>query len=98
MIECKKFTSFSKGTLQGFADIFWHEAGIEMKGLALHMKDGKRWLNMPAKEYIDNGEKKYQPIIFFPDKDKYQRFQQESKKAIDDFCMNNKPTSDEVPF
>ena len=54
------------------------------------MKDGRRWLNLPNKEYKDkDGETKYQPIIRFRDKDHYNKFCEIAKEAVDVWCAEH---------
>lgn len=90
MIECINFRSLNRGTLQGFADIFVPKWGVEIHGFTLHMKDGKRWINFPSKEYKnEKGETKYSSTIRFKKKDHYEVFCNEVKKAIDTWCNKN---------
>ena len=59
MIECIKFKSHVDGCLQGFADIYSDVTGLETYGCTLWMKEGRRWVNMPSKEYTNaEGQKK----------------------------------------
>jgi len=89
MIECIKFKSFEKGHLQGFADFYLPQWGIEIQGCALYMKEGQRWVNLPGKEYEKDGQKKYAPHIRFRDKDHWEAFMKQAKEAIDTFCKKN---------
>lgn len=90
MIECRKFKSFSKGSLQGFADLYFPKWGIEIKSCTLHMKEGKRWVNFPSKEFEnENKEKVYMSLIRFENKDFYHEFSRQAKVAIDKFCQEN---------
>jgi len=89
MIECTKFKSLAKpgSSLQGFADLYIDKWQLEIFGCTLHMKDGKRWLNLPNKEYLDDqGVKKYAPIIKFKTKDLQDTFSEKAKEAIDKKC------------
>ena len=104
MIECTKFKSFQKGTLQGFADFYIPKWGVELNGCTLHMKDGKRWINFPSKEFDDNGEKKFAPLFKFRNKKHWEAFIEEGKRAIEKYCAENHelPSDEynniEVPF
>lgn len=110
MIECTKFKPFQKGYLQGFADIHLPKWGIEICGCSLYEKDGKRWVNVPGKEYTNaQGEKKYSPFLRFKQKEHWELFCQRSKEAIDAYCkeqrveeeiLHGTPNQDdeEVPF
>lgn len=98
MIECTKFTSFPKGSFQGYANIYVEKWGVEIIGCSLFMKDGKRWVNLPSKEYTNKeGEKKYQPLFFFKDKSHYETFCNQVKEAIDKYCAENHTESPKPP-
>lgn len=87
MIECTKFTSFQKNTLLGYADFFIPKMGLEIFGCQLHQKNGRRWVNLPSKEFTTPaGEKAYAPIVRFKEKEHQIRFGDEALKAIDTFC------------
>jgi len=102
MIECTKFKSFQKGTLQGFADFYIPKWGIDLPGCTLNMKNGKRWVNLPTREYLDNGEKKFAPLFKFRNKKHWEAFIEECKTAIEVYCTNNQPqvnyNKEEAPF
>lgn len=90
MIECTRFKAFQKGYLQGFADISIPKWGVEIQGLSLYMKDGRRWVNLPGNEYTNKeGEKKYAPFLRFTEKDHYIAFVEAAKAAIDKWCSEN---------
>jgi len=50
---------------------------LKIEGWTFHIKAGKSWVSPPSKEYIDreSGEKKYFPMIRFPEKERYNKFQ-----------------------
>tara|TARA_R110000868_G_scaffold61144_1_gene185937 strand:- start:163 stop:480 length:318 start_codon:yes stop_codon:yes gene_type:complete len=74
-IEVIKFTPHRKGALLGFADVYVPKMQLEICGMSVAEKGGKRWVNMPSREYTDDkGEKKYAPIMKFRDKDLNTRF------------------------
>lgn len=103
MIECIKFVSYSKGTLLGYADFYIPKMGLEIYGCQLHQKNGRRWVNFPAKEYTKpDGEKGYSFIVRFRDKDHQSKFGEEALKAIDAYCQKEgKLTNDDndgLPF
>lgn len=90
MIECTKFKTFQKGSFQGFADLLVPSWGIEIKGCSLYMKEGRRWVSMPSKEFTNaEGEKKYAPIVKFHDKNHMDAFSEQAKQAIDKWCSEN---------
>lgn len=95
MIECTRFKSFEKGCLQGFADIYVPSWGIEIPGFSLYMKDGKRWVNAPGKEFEDkDGNKKFRSFFFFKNKDHWEKFMGAVKDAIDKWCKENQQSND----
>lgn len=51
---------------------------LKIEGWTYHVKNGKQWVSPPSKEYIDreSGEKKYYPMIRFPEKERYYKFQE----------------------
>lgn len=83
-IEVLKFTPYRKGFLLGFADVYVPKMGLEIHGMSLAEKNGKRWVNMPSKEFKDDkGETKYAPIMKFRDKDLNTRFCATALEAIE---------------
>jgi hypothetical protein len=93
MIECTSFKSFQKGNFQGYANIYVEKWGIEITGCSLFMKDGRRWINLPSKEYVNKeGEKKFQPLFFFREKSHHEVFVNKVKEAIDKWCIENPET------
>lgn len=90
MIECTRFKSYQKGHLQGFADLYIPKWGVEINGCSLYVKDGRRWLNLPAKEYEnEQGEKKFAPFLRFKQKEHYGKFMEMAKKAVEEYCAHN---------
>lgn len=83
MIECMEFKRVDKGNLVGFADVFISGWGLEVYGLSLHEKNGRRWVNFPSKMYEKDGERKYAPYFRFRDSDKYRLFCEQVKEAIE---------------
>lgn len=84
MIECIKYKKHIRGSLLGFADLKYPSKGFVLQGCTLHQKDGKRWVNLPAKEFSDeNGEKKFFSIFRFIDTSEFNEFKNQALKAID---------------
>ena len=106
MIECIKFKSHVKGALLGFADFSLPKMGIEIYGCSVHQKNGRRWVNLPSREYENEmGEKKYASYIRFIDSQHYSAFIEEALKAVDRKCqeLNQQMpepdySTEEVPF
>jgi hypothetical protein len=63
--------------------ILLQPSGLEIRDCTLHEKADSRWINMPSRPYEDqNGDIKYSYIVFFPDKDRAQQFQEAVLKAL----------------
>jgi len=88
-IECLKYKVLNKGSLEGFANIFVPSWGIEINGIAIFRKNGKRWVNFPSKEYESDGVKKYYPYIRFKDDKHKDLFDFEVIEAIQAFGQDN---------
>lgn len=87
MIKCTKFRSYNSGTLQGFCDFFIEKWGVEITGCSLHMKEGRRWINLPSKEYQDEeGNTRYHAIIRFKNREHCEAFIERAKRALDEYC------------
>jgi hypothetical protein len=85
----QKFTAsnwkhIGKNSLVGSADITT-PAGMIYRGVMLHQRDGKRWTQIPSKEWLKpDGTKAYVPIIEFVTVEKWQAFNAASLRAIDE--------------
>lgn len=103
-IECMKFKSVNKGYLVGFADLYLPKWGLEIFGCALYLKDSRRWISFPSKEYIDaDGSQKYAPIIRFRNKTHMETFSRLAIEAIEKKCAEPQIIPEElsnegVPF
>lgn len=108
MLECTRFKSLNSGALQGFADIFVPKWGVEIKSIAVFMRDGRRWISMPGREYTNaEGQVKNAPFMWFKDKNMSDIFSEEVKKAVDKWCAENQEApqvssgftcGDDLPF
>jgi len=83
MIECTKYTPINKGTCLGSLSVYVDKWGLDIYGITLHQKNGKRWINFPSRMYEKDGEKKYVPYFRFKDAQVYEKFCEEVKKAVD---------------
>ena len=103
-IECIKYVSVNKGSLLGYADFYVQKTGLEIIGCQLHQKEGRRWINMPSKEYTnDQGEKKYAPCVRYRERAHMDAFSELCKKAIEKKCAENNQSQqthqeEELPF
>ena len=71
-----------KHTLRAFFTLEVNPMVIE--GWSYHVKNNKTWVNPPSREYKDKetGDKKYAPIVRFPDKERYWAFQDWAKEEV----------------
>jgi len=83
MIECIRYTPVNKSTCLGVTTIRVHKWGVKISGISLHQKDGKRWVNFPARVVDLNGETKYYPYISFDERSHKDKFCEMVKQAID---------------
>ena len=85
-IEIVDFRIYSKNTLQGFLTIRMTSVGLEIRDIALHHKNGKQWLQLPAKPYTKpDGGQGWSYILSFYDKDIFKKFQEVTLKALKGF-------------
>jgi len=78
-------------------------AGVQIRDICVHEKGGERWLGMPSKQYTDkDGTEKWAPIVKFPDKTIWSRFQAATLKALDAHLKASPPAdysgSADLPF
>lgn len=101
MIKCVRYTPVNKSTCLGVATIFVPKWGIELNGITLHQKEGKRWINFPARMQEDGTEKKYYPYFRFKEKTHKEMFCELIKKAIDTYVEEPRVgdiKEEEIPF
>lgn len=85
-VEIISFNSYSKNTLIGFLSVRLTEPGLEIRDIALHQKNGNRWLQLPAKPYKKpDGSKGWSYILNFHKKEHFNKFQVVTLKALDAF-------------
>jgi hypothetical protein len=99
-IQIIEFRPFSKNTLQGFLTVRV-PSGWEIRDIALHEKNGKRWLSMPARPYKkEDGTESWIPTIRLPDPAKMEAFQKAVLAAMADYApAKETPKAEEdIPF
>jgi hypothetical protein len=72
-ITCREFRALRRNTLVGFACVTVAELRLELRDVALHEKNGKRWVALPARPQVrdgalikgDDGKITYTPIMAF---------------------------------
>ena len=86
MIECTKFKEYENGFLKGFADFYIDKWGVEINGCPVFEKDGREWINLPAKEYQNEaGEKKFASFMRFRDDELKKVFNENMLIALNKF-------------
>ena len=94
-IICKKFSSFERNTLRGFAEINFADLGMTIRDVAVHTKNGATWAQPPAKPQIkdgavvkdDAGKIQYSAIVEFGSREAQDKFSAaviEAVRAIPD--------------
>jgi hypothetical protein len=98
-IECTGFKSHQSGALQGFANFIVPKMGIELFGCGVFMKNGKRFLTMPSREFNDpeTGEKKYIKIMKFIESAHNEAFCKSALQALDAWCAAQEAPSAPEP-
>lgn len=78
-----KFKEFKKNSLRGFFSVEL-PSGLCIRDLTLHKKEGSRWIGYPSKPYEDSdGKTQYQNQIWFENKDRHYKFQNQLLEALD---------------
>lgn len=91
-IECTRYHPVHKGSLLGYADLFSPKMGLEITGCSLHSKDGKKWLNLPQKEFKDkDGATKYAAVIKFRNADHGKAFAKLALDAVEKKAAEGSP-------
>jgi hypothetical protein len=85
-IEIIEFREHQKNTLQGFLTIRMTNVGREIRDLALHQQNGRRWIQLPSKPYQKpDGTQGWAYILHFYEKPQYESFQKVTLEALDRF-------------
>lgn len=85
-IECMDYKELPHGSFLGFADFYLAEQKIEILGCTVHSKDGKRWVNFPARHFqYEDGRDGYQTMVKFRNPEMYREFCCQSKIILDKF-------------
>jgi hypothetical protein len=96
----KNFKPFERNTLKGFFTVV--AGALEIEGFTYHEKNGKSWVNMPAREYEDeHGDVGWHPLVFIPDKDRFKKFVSwavDEVKKIMPAAGTEPDTDDDYPF
>ncbi len=95
---CTAWKAYEKNTLKGFADLWLRTARLNIHGCALHEKNGRRWVQLPARPQLDkdrnlvcaeDGKVQYAKVIDFDSREVADRFNAAALKAIEDFAFKS---------
>ncbi len=95
-VICTAWKPFERNTLKGFADLWLRAARLNIRGCAVHEKNGQRWVQLPAKPQFDkdrnmvrddDGKIQYAKVLDFDSREVADRFNAEALKAIEDFSF-----------
>jgi hypothetical protein len=83
-IIARRYKAIGKNTLIATADLeisAWH---LRIRGAMLHEKNGKRWIQLPSREWLDaDGNRQFAVLIEFLDRAISDRFQTAALAAFD---------------
>ena len=95
-VTCTAFKPFQRDTLQGFADLWLRSARLNIRGCAVHERNGKRWVQLPARPQLDKDRQlvrddadkiQYATVLEFDSREVADRFNAAALKAIEDFAF-----------
>jgi len=75
---------YAKNTLVSFVDFTLLEAGLSIKGAAIHEKEGSRWVSMPSRSYSDAQGTHWAPVVEFASKEARSRISEAVLTAFDE--------------
>lgn len=75
----------SNNTLRAFVDFTLLDIGLEIKGCAIHERENRRWLSLPSREYVKNGERTWIPVVEFSSREARDRITNAVLAAFDEF-------------
>ena len=91
MIECLNYSPVNKGCCLGMCELSISKWGVNISGVTLYEKDGRRWVNLPYKYSVEDGVKKYDKFIKFKSKELEKKFCELAKDAIDRYLCTLEP-------
>ncbi len=92
--RCTAWRPCERGTLRSFADIFLPSLHLEIRDIAVHEKNEKRWVQLPARPQLDGnrelvrdqtGKIQYATIMRFRDRPTADAFSGAVVTAIQNF-------------
>jgi hypothetical protein len=95
-VICTAWRPLDRNTLKGFADLWLRTARLNIRGCAVHEKNGRRWVQLPAKPQLDadrnlvraeDGKVQYAKVMEFDSREVAGRFSEAAMKAIETFIF-----------
>ena len=85
MIEIQRLEKLeNKGALCAKFNVKMHKwGGVILKELTLFDSNGKRWINLPSRQYEADGKKKYVSYMEYEDRDMNDKFKATILEALD---------------
>ena len=81
-----EFRPYVKQTLRGFLTVRLTNVGLEIRDLALHKQNGKRWLQLPARPYTKpDGSQGWSYLVSFYEKTRFEQFREVALRALDEY-------------
>lgn len=81
-IVASNLRRIGKNTLIGSVDLEIPAWRLRFKGCLWHRKGDKEWIAFPAKEWLKDGERRFNDIIEFSDRSIHDRFQAAALAAV----------------
>lgn len=97
-IEVLKYKEINKGAMLCSLSVFVEKMGIEINDIIIFQKNGRRWANMPSRQYEKDGETKYFPYLRFRERDHQNAFSDQVVRAMEDYCMKQASIQQEPPI
>jgi DNA-binding cell septation regulator SpoVG len=80
----ENFKAMNSGALRGFFSVTT-PAGMKLHRCSLYEKDGNRWVAGPSRQYEAGGQKKYEALVEFVDRETRDKFSRAVIVALDAF-------------
>ena len=105
MIEILKFEMVNKGAMIARFNVKMHKwGGLIIKECSLFESNGKKWINLPSRQYEVDGKKKYASYLQYEDRGLDDKFKESIMHAAEEHKQKMVPMSfavspnEEVPF
>lgn len=104
MIEILKLETLNKGSLIARFNVKMHKwGGLVIRDCSLFESNGKKWINLPSRQYEVDGKKKYVSYLHYEDRALDDKFKESIMHAAEEFRSKSAPEeqmegSEEIPF